>query len=558
MVDDPNKTESGSFLDDEDFLAADAPVTETIAEKRNLKEIWDQTPSLKIFAVVAGIAFIVILYMVFSGGDDAQNDSSNVRPTADISQPPGTAELPPAYEEAVRQANTQSAEMAAQTGGSAIPTPIARPSERIEAPVQVEEADPLSEWRREAESRRMERQQEEDSAAAAAVAPPPALPSFESSQTNTGNFTQQQPQNAPPPLPTAPTPDQISAITQQLQQFMGQNVIEPQTPKESVVVRLNIEPGYDMKKYFPDTGKAQNTPAASNGSGQNNSAAAAPKPKPIIDAGTIAYGQILTQANSDVPGPVLAEVASGPLVGGRAIGQFSTARQHMVVQFNKVVKDGVEYPVQAFALDPATTLPGVVTDVDNHYFRRVFLPAAASFIEGFAEAATRTDTDVVVTNGTVITNNTNDLDTRQELLQGVNEGARELTNIIDQQADRPITIKIAAGTRIGLLFLSSVFDPNAQQNQLGQNPYGQNQYGQNQYGQNPYGQQQGFGQNFLNTAGQAYNAYNAYNNSGYNNGYNQNQGYNSYGQAGAAGSFAAGQQAQPTTQTNTLQGRNFR
>jgi intracellular multiplication protein IcmE len=525
MVDDPNRPENDfdSFMEEDDFLAAERDdsegefgngLDEPVA-KPNLKEIWQQNPSLKIFAGFAGIAVFLIAFMVFGSDEDNKTEEpSSVRPAGEVTQAPGTQELSPAYEEAVREESARRAEEAANTGGSAIPTPIARPSERIEAPVQVEEVDPLTEWRREAEERRTD----------TAETPPqrgeaPPMPEGNNPFPNNGLGGGVSAQQQPPPLPTGPTPDQIGAMAQQLQQQM-QTILETQVPKESVVVSLNIQPGYKLEKYFPPEGQAQGGSGAANGGAQGAAAQAnQPLPKPLIAAGTIAYAQVLTQANSDVPGPVLAEIASGPLQGGRAIGQFQVAQRHLVLQFNRVVKDGVEYQTQAFALDPATTLPGVVTDIDRHYFSRVFLPAAASFIEGFAEAATQQDSTVVVTNGTAVTTNNNDLDTRQEILRGVNEGAGELSNVLDQDfGNRPVTIKVEAGTRIGLMFVQAVRDPAAQAQYAATQPgYGQQGYGQQGYGQQ--GGYAGYGQQLLNStaAGQAYNAYNAY--SGAQNGY---------------------------------------
>jgi len=526
MVDDPNSPDNhGSFMEEDEFLAAERPEEATQSAKANFKEIWDQNPSLKIFAVVSGIAILLIGFMVFGGESKKPDDASVVRQTAEVSQPPGTAQLPPAYEDAVREASDQRAKEAAETGGSSIPTPIARPSERIEAPVQVEQTDPLSEWRKEAEARSAERKDNADVSPPAATtnAAPPSLsdvPTQNPNGTNNLNANNQQPQN--PPLPTGPTPDQVNGMAQQLQQQM-QTILETQVPRESVVVSMNVQPGYDMAKYFPPENAAnnQNSNAANTSSGTAGQAANTSgqnaqqtPPKPIIQAGTIAYGQILTEANSDVPGPVLAEVASGPLTGGRAIGSFQVAQRNLVLQFNRIVKDGVEYPTQAYALDPGTTLPGVATDVDNHYFQRVFLPAAARFIQGFAEAATQTDSTVVVTNGTVVSNSNNDLDTKQELLKGVNEGAQKASQIFDENADRPVTIKVAAGTRIGLLFVNSVMDPNGQVMQ--QNGFPQ---------QGGYSTQaQVLGQNFYNVA-PANTGYNGYNN------YNNNTGYNAYNNA---------------------------
>jgi len=120
-----------------------------------------------------------------------------------------------------------------------------------------------------------------------------------------------------------------------------------------------------------------------------------------------------------------------------------------------------------------------------------------------------------------VTNTDNTLDTKQQLLNGANEGAQQLSSVLQQDfGNRSVTVTVAAGTRIGLLFVSSVFDPNAQQNQQGQYP------GQ---AQNPYQQQLqnaagGYAGGYVGQAVNAYNAYNSYANGG-NNGYGQQQQY---------------------------------
>ena len=520
------------FMEEDDFLAADRGEPDDLdapPPKPSLKDIWEQNPSIKIFAAVAFVAVMLISYLVFGSSDKDKDDAKNqsiVGQGADVTQPPGTQELPPAYEQAVREESEKRAEQAANNGGSAIPTPIARPSERIEAPVQTDQTDPLSEWRKEAEERRVEREQGETPTADTNV---PLLPTNNNPPSlNAGNTIGNQQQAAPqnPPLPTSPAPEQVSQIAQQLQQQM-QTVLETQIPKESVVVSMNIQPAYDPKKYFGDP--SQNAAGSNNGSGNSSQNGAAssitnpgrPPQKPLVMAGTIAYAQIITQANSDVPGPVLAEVASGPLTGGRAIGTFSATQRELVLQFNRIIKDGIEYQVQAYAIDPATTLPAVVTDIDRHYFSRIVLPAAARFIQGYADAATQRDTSVVVTNGAVVTNSNNDLDTKQELLEGVNQGAQQFSSVLQQDfGNRPITIKVAAGTRIGLLYTQNVYDPSVG-TQDGQQFNNQN---------NPYQNAAG---SYINQGMNAYNAYNNYtngNNNAYgNNGYNNNNNYNNNG-----------------------------
>lgn len=532
MVDNPNTHDEQNdghnpFFAEDDFLAAerfdefeDDPVPP--AEKLDFKEIWNKNPSVKIFAIVAGLAVVLIGYMAFGGSSDSSDESvSVIRQTRDVSQPPGTAELPPAYEEAVRKASEQRAEIAAMTQGSSIPTPIARPSERIEAPVQVEEIDPLSAWRREAEANRVV--EPRDPVVTLDNITAPNLPDLSSNQNAQHNLQQMnaQPQApAHPPLPTAPSPEMIQALAQQMQQQM-QTVMETQIPRESVVVNMNLLPAYDMRNYFPPEGQPgqpgqQGQMGTQGGNVTQASAQMQPtnvQPQALIPAGTIAYAQVLTQANSDVPGPVLAEIASGPLVGGRAIGQFQIAENHLVLQFNRVVKDGKEYSTQGYALDPGTTLPGVATRIHNHYFSRVFLPAAARFIEGFADAATRQESSAVVTNGTVVTTTGEKLDTKQEIMEGVNRGAKEISRMLEQDANRRKTIIVDAGTRIGILFMTGVMDTQSQQNQLQNNPYA-----------NMLPNASGQWTN-LTPAGAAYNAYNAYNS------YNQQQQYQPYQQA---------------------------
>ena len=498
MVDQsPPPQEDGFFLEEEVVLAADAESSAGIADAKrpDFKEIWKKNPSLKVFAIVAGLSLMLISFMVLGSGDDTPKaeEESLVQGGNDISQPPGTAELPPAYEKAVREASEKRIEEAAQTGGSALPTPVARPAERIEAPVQVEEKDPLVEWRREAEIRRVQRKKEAEvkppslvSVSGVGQQPLPVTPLVQQAV----NLPTAAPPAAPPPLPTGPTPEQIQNYMQGMQQQFS-TILETQVPKESVLIKMNL--GQIQSNLNKATTPAAGVNAATNTNPAANQAVK--KPKPLITAGTIAYAQTLNEANSDVPGPILVEVASGPLAGGRAIGTLQVADEKLVLQFSRIVKDGEEYSVQAYAVDPATTLTAIATDVDHHYFTRVFLPAAATFIESFAEAATREDTTTVISNGTVVTDSQSKLDPTEQLYEALNEAGQKVSTFVDQGSQRPITVKVAIGTRIGLLFTESVFDVDTQAAMTQQ-------------------QQQNLGQAVFNATpvGQAYNAYNIYSN----------------------------------------------
>ena len=72
----------------------------------------------------------------------------------------------------------------------------------------------------------------------------------------------------------------------------------------------------------------------------------------------------MTTLNSDLPGPVLAQVLSGPFTGGRFIGKITVNQdcQCLIIDFKTVVKDTVSYKIDAVALDENTTLAGVRRD----------------------------------------------------------------------------------------------------------------------------------------------------------------------------------------------------
>lgn len=419
------------------------------AEQRgqvSLADVWNNNPALKLFAIVGAIGIAIVAFLLVGGED--KPDYSRVSSAEKVSQAPGQAELTPAYEEAVEQADQQRAQEAEMTGGSALPTPIGRPTERIEAPQIEEEEDPLAQWRREAERRREERNRErptlpentaqEEEPEVQEVRALPATPRVDPRQ----QFIQQ--------LPKGPTPEQVENLAERFSNQMA-TILEARVPQQSVLVNQGIQPAY----VIPTTEEEAQEQAAE----AIAEAIEQQPPEILLPAGKIEYGQIITQANSDVPGPVLAQIASGPLAGARALGNFTMQDKYLILNFTKAVLNGKEYAINAVAVDPATTLTGVATDVNNHYFRRVFLPGAAKFIEGWASAVARQGTSVVVT-GETVTSSQDDLDTGEELLAGFDEAAGEVADIMDDEADRPVTVKVASGTRVGLLFLDSIFkDP---------------------------------------------------------------------------------------------------
>ncbi|MEA1938867.1 MAG: DotG/IcmE/VirB10 family protein [Pseudomonadota bacterium] len=330
----------------------------------------------------------------------------------------------PAYEDALREAERQRVEAAAGTGESTIPLPIGKTIDDFQVSEQerTKTIDPLSEWRT------VVGEVEKQEAAARAA--------------------------APLPLPVAsirsdsPEIEQLAAQMQsQMQMLFG-----AWTPQPYGVIDVTTGP-------LPESEKQAEYQTVSM-IGQT-AAQETPEPVTLISAGDIVYAETLLEANSDVPGPVLVRILSGALAGARAIGSFQVADDKMVLQFSRAIKDGKEYPIQAYAIDPETTLPAMASRVDQHYFGRIVLPVSASFVEGFASAAATTSTVTTDTTSGSVVQETSNLDTREELLKGVEQAAGTISGLImDQVPDGP-TVYIDVGTPMGMMFMQTVTEPPA-------------------------------------------------------------------------------------------------
>lgn len=110
----------------------------------------------------------------------------------------------------------------------------------------------------------------------------------------------------------------------------------------------------------------------------------------FVRAGTTVPAKLITPLNSDAPGPVLAEITSGPLAGARLIGSMAVAKNSLLVTFTTISKPGwpSTYSVGAvgMSVDRSTAL---ATDVNNHYVQKYFGLLAGSFIEGYGDAMTQ-------------------------------------------------------------------------------------------------------------------------------------------------------------------------
>jgi len=176
----------------------------------------------------------------------------------------------------------------------------------------------------------------------------------------------------------------------------------------------------------------------------------------FVRAGSIVPAVMLTAINSDEPGPVLAQIVTGPLKGARLIGQMVSSDQRVVVQFSSLSMPGASqtFNISSFAIDPDTSRTGLATDVNNHYFLRYGLGLAAAFISGYGEAVqnagSTTTTDAFGGTTTIM----GDMTHKQIAESAFGKVGQKLGSELDKETNRAPTVTVASGTSIGVLFMA--------------------------------------------------------------------------------------------------------
>lgn len=414
-------------MDDEiDVPDFDAPESDfggfdESAKKGTFGDLWRNNPLVKAGIVFAGFAAIVLGIMIF-GGKAPKLAPSSVPGGSDVVEAPATTEVSKVYEKAVEDFNVQQVEDALKTGGSAIPVPVEPPRGRINIPEEDDAGeDPLERWRRLQEERA--RQQAEAKQA-----------------TSTGAKKDVR-------------GEAVGALAELMSGQM-QSILE--SKKLEKPKKLDIT----SASWLEDLAEAQEAKSKEEAAAVAASASDDVK-NILLPAGSVVYAQILTEANTDAPGPVLAQITSGPLSGSRLLGEFKATDEYLVLTFKTVVVDGVSQSVDAVGLDPDTTLTGLATEVDHRYWKKIVLPAAAAFVEGLASAISESGTTSITIQGdtTSTTTDTGGKDSGQKVASGIEEAGKELKKILDKEAgDTKTLIRVEAGTPLGVLFLEPVVE----------------------------------------------------------------------------------------------------
>lgn len=412
-------------------------------KSNSLGDLWRNNTMVKMGVVVLGVGAVIAALMLF-GGNTIDNPST-LNQTPELKEAPGAAELSPEMKEAMQTFDTQKAEEAAKNNTSAIPTILEPPKEQVVSQQdELSEEDPFTRWRKVQEER--ERLQSEQQMGMADL-----------------QVQQQQQQQV-----EQNRNERLDALSKGMQEQM-QAILESRAIK-----KMNYMTVVDIKAFRDAQAAAQQAlleqqqaaVEADTGFGTDGTGTMDMIPPPAIPAATVNYAQLLIEANTDAPGPVLAQLASGPLAGGRLLGKFEETDNYLVLKFDRVIHKGKTYKTDAIALDPSTTLPGLITEKDRRLFSRVFLPAAASFIAGVAGSAAEsggTETSVSTGTSTITASEERDPDLENNLFKGVEKGAEKISEIMDEDSEniKPM-LRVATGTPMGILFIEPAIEESAQ------------------------------------------------------------------------------------------------
>ena len=432
--DDQFEDEDG--FEDDDFDGEESFDDFDDGKETTLADAIREKPLFKVGIIVGVLILIFVLFAFFTGGDEPA--VSSVPNPSDVAVAPGTQDVPDNIRAAIEESDEQRRELAEQTGQSAVPTLIEPPSQQLELDNNnLEEEDPLQRWR----ALQQERLAKEDA--------------------DTRFIDQEEPDTAFSVEDIQALADAMAAQMQAILENKGeaQYASIDITPAEYLEQLKAEKEGIELDENgapIPSTisdGQISGLTTTPNANGDVEVL------EILVPAGEIAYAQLLLEANSDVQGPVLARIAGGPLSGSKAIGTFSTQNELLVLTFNTLVQDGISKPINAIAVNPSTSLTGLVSKIDRRYFTRVILPGAAAFIQGTAEAIAASGQTTITINGTGATTTQSDidLDSDEEISAGIEEAATALGQVLQQRANntQPL-LRIYAGTPIGLLFLEPV------------------------------------------------------------------------------------------------------
>lgn len=185
---------------------------------------------------------------------------------------------------------------------------------------------------------------------------------------------------------------------------------------------------------------------------------------PLIKAGTIIFGVLDTQANSDYPdSPVMVTIVEGQFKGAKLLGKLTTTKgvagqlDRIALNFTLMNSDTWDKSrsVTAYAIDPDTARTVMASSVNYHYLLRYGAIFATSFVQGYANAIQTSGSST--TTGIFGTSTTHpQLSPSEKLMTAIGQIGQNLAQTTQNYINIPPTVKVNAGVSLGILFMSDV------------------------------------------------------------------------------------------------------
>lgn len=175
----------------------------------------------------------------------------------------------------------------------------------------------------------------------------------------------------------------------------------------------------------------------------------------LANPGHISFAVLDTSVKSTDPGPVMATIETGRFSGARLLGGFAQHGGRVAIEFNEMTWNGRSYGVQAVAITTQTARTALSTYTNYHVLYRYGWLVGSALLEGVSNALQSANTSTYIT-GSGLAVATQQLSNGQVAASAIGNVGSVLAPIMAQRFNTPPTVHVAAGTGIGILFMSPV------------------------------------------------------------------------------------------------------
>lgn len=181
----------------------------------------------------------------------------------------------------------------------------------------------------------------------------------------------------------------------------------------------------------------------------------------ILKAGTIVFAVLDTGINSDEPGPIMATITQGKLKGAKVLGTYKREKKKVLLQFSTLSVPYLDSSIgiKAYGIDPELGRVAMASSVDSHYLYRYGTYFAASFVGGLGDAIQNSKSTITNTIWGTTVQQYDDLNPTQTALVALGDVGQKMRDILEKDIDTPPTVRVKAGSGIGLLLMSDLTVP---------------------------------------------------------------------------------------------------